>query len=139
MERGRTCTIETLALFLGLVGIAGREDPIRVGDGGCWRRLGKGELVSKLLDCAKYPHSISDAGNAHLLEGRIIELEKDIPPDVMGDEQVRVAATTMLMQPAADFGVVPCFEIGCKGHWLAGEGGVARGRMRGMVAGFRGG
>lgn len=86
-----------------------------------------GALESQQLDGVDDAESVADGGDAHLLEGVVVELEQDVTSDVVCAERAGVCAAFDVGQPYRDVGVGPGPQKVRKGRrvgWLEAHGGI---------------
>jgi hypothetical protein len=70
------------------------------------------------FDSIEYPEPVTDAGDTHFLESLLVEIQEDIPANIVGTEGVLVASALYIMQPMGNVVVSPCAQEGGIGHAL---------------------
>ena len=72
--------------------------------------------MPEVLDCVHDPEPIADADDAHLLQGGLVELKKDIASNVVRFECAGEGTTSNVRKPASDVRIGPTVYKLCVGH-----------------------
>lgn len=66
-----------------------------------------GNSLAQDLDSVQDPQPVPNTGDAHLLQGNLVQLENHIAPDVIDLERIAVSATFNVGQPSRNILVRP--------------------------------
>jgi hypothetical protein len=91
-----------------------------VGDCGHGRDYIARRSVSESLDSIYDAQPVTDAGNAHLFEGVLVDFQQNIATNITVSEGVDMLRAFIVYEPAGDVGIIPSAqEIGEGGSgWL---------------------